>query len=153
MSAPPLAVRVTAPVGPQAPLLPEQSSTLPPASKLPQPHMRVARTVSAALGALEVLALALLNPLAGLFLAVYTWQIKYTSQIMLEPLPSLMSALAVLCYFRARSVQAERKRRFLGWLILGEPVTTRTFVASVIIVAAVAIITTQRARAATESSP
>lgn len=42
---------------------------------------------------------------------------------------------------------------FLGWLILGEPVTARTFVASVIIIAAVAIITTQRARAATESSP
>ena len=41
----------------------------------------------------------------------------------------------------------------LGWLILGEPVTTRTFVASVIIVAAVALITTQRARAAIASSP
>ena len=103
---------------PQAPLLPERSSTLPPASKLPQPHMRVARTVSAVLGALEVLALALLNPLAGLFLAIHTWQIKYTSQIMLEPLPSLMSALAVLCYFKAGSVPAERKRRSLGWLIL-----------------------------------
>ena len=103
---------------PAAPLLPEQSSTLPPATRLPQPHMRVARTVSAVLGALEVLALAFLNPLAGLFLAIHTWQIKYTSQIMLEPLPSLMSALAVLCYFKARGVQAERKRRSLGWLIL-----------------------------------
>jgi hypothetical protein len=103
---------------PQAPLLPELSSTMPPVSSLPQPHMRVARTVSAVLGALEVLALALLNPLAGLFLAIHTWQIKYTSQIMLEPLPSLMSALAVLCYFKARSVPAERKRRSLGWLIL-----------------------------------
>ena len=103
---------------PAAPLLPEQSSTLPPASKLPQPHMQVARTVSAVLGALEVLALAFLNPLAGLFLAIHTWQIKYTSQIMLEPLPSLMSALAVLCYFKTRGVSAERKRRSLGWLIL-----------------------------------
>ena len=35
---------------------------------------------------------------------------------------------------------------FLGWLILGEPVTRRTLVASVIIIAAVAIITTQRAK-------
>ena len=103
---------------PQAPLLPERSATLPPASKLPQPHMRVARTVSTVLGALEVLALALLNPLAGLFLAIHTWQIKYTSQIMLEPLPSLMSALAVLCYFKAGSVPAGRNRRSLGWLIL-----------------------------------
>lgn len=37
---------------------------------------------------------------------------------------------------------------FLGWLILGEPVAGRTLVASVIIVGAVAIITTQRGRAA-----
>lgn len=37
---------------------------------------------------------------------------------------------------------------FLGWLILGEPVTGRTLVASVIIIAAVAIITTQRAQRA-----
>jgi drug/metabolite transporter (DMT)-like permease len=34
---------------------------------------------------------------------------------------------------------------FLGWLILGEPVNGRTLVASVVIVAAVAIITTQKA--------
>jgi len=37
---------------------------------------------------------------------------------------------------------------FLGWLILGEPVASRTLVASVIIVVAVAIITTQRGKAA-----
>ena len=37
---------------------------------------------------------------------------------------------------------------FLGWLILGEPVGARVFVASVIIVLAVAIIITQRGRAA-----
>jgi drug/metabolite transporter (DMT)-like permease len=37
---------------------------------------------------------------------------------------------------------------FLGWLILHEPVAGRTLVASVIIVVAVAIITTQRGRAA-----
>ena len=103
---------------PAAPLLPEHSSALPPAERLPQPHLRVARTVSAVLGALEVLALVLLNPLAGLFLAIHTWQIKYTSQIMLEPLPSLMSVLAVLCYFKAGSVPAGGNRRSLGWLIL-----------------------------------
>jgi drug/metabolite transporter (DMT)-like permease len=42
---------------------------------------------------------------------------------------------------------------FLGWLVLGEPVSTRTFVASVIIIGAVAIITTQRARAGQEEKP
>ena len=35
----------------------------------------------------------------------------------------------------------------LGWLILDEPITSRTLVASVIIIAAVVIITTQKARA------
>ena len=37
---------------------------------------------------------------------------------------------------------------FLGWLILDEPITTRTLVASAIIVAAVAIITTEKSRRA-----
>lgn len=36
---------------------------------------------------------------------------------------------------------------FLGWMILGEPITARTIVASAIIVAAVAIITTEKSRA------
>ncbi|PTX91611.1 EamA family transporter [Opitutus sp. ER46] len=36
---------------------------------------------------------------------------------------------------------------FLGWLLLGEPITSRTLVASAIIVAAVAIITAQKAHA------
>ncbi len=36
---------------------------------------------------------------------------------------------------------------FLGWLLLHEPITSRTVVASAIIVGAVAIITTQKARA------
>ncbi len=104
---------------PLAPLLPERPSTDEPASSLPQPHMRVARTVSAAFGALEALTLAALNPLAGLFLAVNTWQIKYTSQIMLEPLPALMSALAVLFYFKGRRnpVPAVNRVSF-GWLTL-----------------------------------
>ena len=37
---------------------------------------------------------------------------------------------------------------FLGWLILHEPITARTIVASVVIVASVAIITTEKSRAA-----
>jgi drug/metabolite transporter (DMT)-like permease len=41
---------------------------------------------------------------------------------------------------------------FLGWLILGEPVTGRTLAASVVIVTAVAIITTQRGRAAAKKT-
>jgi drug/metabolite transporter (DMT)-like permease len=37
---------------------------------------------------------------------------------------------------------------FLGWLIAGEPITSRTLVASAIIIAAVVIITTQKAKTA-----
>ena len=104
---------------PPAPLLPEQSSTLPPAKSLPQPHFRIARTVSAVMGALEVLALTILQPLAGLLLAVHTWTIKYTSQVMLEPLPSLTSLLTVLFYIKARrSRSAGRTRAATGWSIL-----------------------------------
>jgi len=35
---------------------------------------------------------------------------------------------------------------FLGWLLLGEPIGPRTLVASALIIAAVAIITTERSR-------
>ncbi|MEM5773477.1 MAG: sugar ABC transporter permease [Anaerolineaceae bacterium] len=47
--------------------------------------------------------------MAGLFLALNNWQIKYTAQIMLEPLPALTSLLAVMCY-----IQSRRTRPF--WL-------------------------------------
>ena len=90
---------------------------------MPQPHFRNARLTATAFSVLEVLALAILDPLAGLFLAISTWQIKYTSQIMLEPLPSLTSALAVLCYVWGRrsisaSVEKGKRRRWSGWFLL-----------------------------------
>ena len=104
---------------PAAPLIPEQTSpNIPPARSLPQPQFRVARTLSAALGTLEVLALAVISPLAGLFLAANTWTIKYTSQIMLEPLPTLTSMLAVLFYFRAKRNPVSGRNGFPSWLVL-----------------------------------
>ena len=104
---------------PPAPLLPEQPSTVPPAKSLPQPHFRIARTVSAVMGTLEVLALAVLQPLAGLLLAVHTWTIKYTSQVMLEPLPALTSLLTVLFYVKfRRSRNSGKTRAATGWSIL-----------------------------------
>ena len=42
---------------------------------------------------------------------------------------------------------------FLGWLVLGEPVTARTFTAAAIIILSVAVITTQRVRSAAAKSP
>ncbi len=104
---------------PKAPLLPEPPAAGPRSDRLPQPQMRVARTLSAAFGTLEVLALALFDPLAGLLLAIHTWSIKYTSEIMIEALPSLLSLLAVLCYIQAKRTSVpSRLRASVGWLLL-----------------------------------
>lgn len=91
--------------------IPDRPTTADPARTLPQPHLTYARAASALFGTLAVAALALLNPLAGLLLGIHTWSIKYTSQVMLEALPSLTSLLTVLFYLRS-----EGKRR--GWLAL-----------------------------------
>ena len=96
---------------PQADEVPERLTTAGPASSLPEPHLNVARKTAAVSGVLEVLALALVSPLAGLFLAVHTFTIKYTSQVMIEALPALTSAVAVLAYARS-------KRRWNGWMAL-----------------------------------
>ena len=96
---------------PQVDEIPDRPTTAGPASSLPQPHLQVARTTAAVSGALEVLALALVSPLAGLFLAIHTFTIKYTSQVMLEALPTLTSVVAVLAYDRSQ-------RRWNGWLLL-----------------------------------
>jgi ABC-type sugar transport system permease subunit len=84
---------------------------------LPQPHLRVARQTAALFGALTALALALLDPLAGLFLALHTFTIKYTSQVMLEALPVLTGLLSVMAY----TVAARRRalgQRAAFWLAL-----------------------------------
>jgi hypothetical protein len=101
---------------PPAPEIPARALDDPAATSLPQPHLWRARVVSAVLGALTVGLLAWLNPLAGLFLAVHTLTIKYTSLAMLEALPALTSALAVLAYARAMTAQARRTRH--RWLVL-----------------------------------
>jgi hypothetical protein len=58
------------------------------------------RALSAILGTLAVLLVALLDPLAGGLLAVHTLAIKYTSQVYLEALPHLASIGAVLALSR-----------------------------------------------------
>jgi ABC-type sugar transport system permease subunit len=95
---------------PQVGEVPERPTTAGPASSLPEPHLQVARVAAAAAGALTALALALVSPLAGLFLGIHTFTIKYTSQVMLEALPALTSAVAVLAYARS-------KRRWNIWLV------------------------------------
>jgi hypothetical protein len=58
------------------------------------------RYVSVFLGTLAVATLAFLNPLAGFFLAIFTFSVKYTSEVYLEALPLLTSLLCVFAYLR-----------------------------------------------------
>jgi len=76
----------------------------------------VMRWVSVAFGSLAVFLLALVNPWAGLFLAVHTYAIKYTSVIYLEALP----LFAALLSFQAFSIFLKRGpgKQTLKWLAL-----------------------------------
>ena len=67
---------------------------------LPQDQLLAARSSSAVLGSLTAALVALVNPLAGLFLAVHAITVKYTSQIMLEALPAFTSMVTILAYLR-----------------------------------------------------
>jgi ABC-type sugar transport system permease subunit len=87
---------------PEAPLLPDRPTTAQPDKFLPKEQLRAARTSGAMLGTLTVALLALVNPLAGLFLAVHGMTIKYVDQVMLEALPALTSLVMVLAYQKSR---------------------------------------------------
>ena len=87
---------------PEAPLIPDRPTTSPPDQFLPKEQLRDARTSGAVLGTLTVALLALVNPLAGLFLAIHSFTIKYDAQVMLEALPALTSLVMVLAYIKSR---------------------------------------------------
>jgi 4-amino-4-deoxy-L-arabinose transferase-like glycosyltransferase len=78
---------------------------------LPEKQLVAARTGSGVLGALEVLLLAWIHPLAGLLLAIHTYTVKFTSQAQLEALPAFTSLATVVTYLRFKRTG----RR--GWLI------------------------------------
>jgi hypothetical protein len=80
-----------------------------------------ARQLSIGWGTLAVLVLAWVNPLAGLFLAIDTLSVKYTSEVYLESLPlltGLLCALAYLRWFAAVRRDSAAASRALIWLIL-----------------------------------
>ena len=87
---------------PPAPEIPPRPLSAPPDDTLPQPHWLAARLLSAAFGFLTVAALAVFDPLAALLLAVGTWHIKYTSEVMVEAQAALASLVSVLAYLRSR---------------------------------------------------
>ena len=86
---------------PPAPEIPDRPTTAPPANDLPEPQLTVARLANAVFGVAAAVLLAIVSPLGGLFLAVHTWTIKYTSQVMLESVPAFLALLSVVCASRA----------------------------------------------------
>ena len=97
---------------PEEQLTPDAPTTASPNRYLPRTLVKPARTVNAIFGTLTVLALAVVNPLAGLLLATHTFTIKYVSQIMLEALPALTSLVTVLAY-----AQSKKQKAKISWLI------------------------------------
>ncbi len=79
-----------------------------------------ARYLSIFWGTLAVLALALVNPLAGLFLGIDTLSVKYTSEVYLEALPLLTSLLCALAYSRwyARASEPRASARSPLYLLI-----------------------------------
>lgn len=81
----------------------------------------VGRYVSAVLGTLTVLVLGLLNPVAGLLLAIHSFAVRFTSGFLLESLPlltSLLSALFYLRWFRSVEEGAGDRPRDTLWLLM-----------------------------------
>jgi ABC-type sugar transport system permease subunit len=100
---------------PEKPLVPDVPTSAPPNQNLPRELVQPARGLNAIFGTLTVLALALVNPLAGLFLGIHTFTIKYVSQIMLEAFPALTSFLMVLTYLKWKK---GKRPGMDGWLLL-----------------------------------
>jgi ABC-type sugar transport system permease subunit len=106
---------------PEAEEVPLKPVNAPPPASLPEPIFTASRYTALAFGVLEVLVIALISPLAGLFLAIHTFTIKYTSQVYLEALPAFTSALVVWAYARAIRGEREKEGRVndprWGWLV------------------------------------
>jgi hypothetical protein len=87
---------------------PQRRSVYLGAPGLPEAQLLAARTGSAVLGTLAVALLAILGPLAGFFLAIHTYTVKFTSHAMLEALPALLSLAAVASYLRFKQGRGMR---------------------------------------------
>jgi ABC-type sugar transport system permease subunit len=98
---------------PSFPEIPDLPTTAPPSRDLPESQLYAARTAQAEFGALAAMALAILSPLGGLALALHTWTVKYTSQVMLEAVPAFFALVAVLAYTAAGRPRARWRRTWL----------------------------------------
>ena len=76
------------------------------------------RLVSVFFGCLAVFVLSLINPWAGLFLAIHTFAVKYTSIIYLEALPLFLSLLSVFMFYRHLSAKTRNTFMEKNWWII-----------------------------------
>lgn len=79
------------------------------------------RLISGVLGTAAVFLISLISPWAGLFLAINTYAIKYTSVVYLEALPALTSLAALLTAHQALKAfqnNTAKRKTWIGWLIL-----------------------------------
>lgn len=98
---------------PEEPLIPDVPITADPARTLPPDLLKSARGISVWWGSLTAVLLALINPLGGLLLAVHSFTIKYTSQVMLDGFASLMSTLTALTYYFSKKREGKAKTTLL----------------------------------------
>src|SRR4029079_3463758 len=64
---------------PEKPLTPDAATSAEPNKYLPRDLVRPARMLETLFGTLTVVLLTIINPLAGFFLAIHTFTIKYVS--------------------------------------------------------------------------
>ncbi|MBL8102433.1 MAG: sugar ABC transporter permease, partial [Anaerolineales bacterium] len=98
---------------PEKPLIADLPITANPVSTLPPDLLAAARNMSAIWGSLTAMLLALINPLGGLILAMHSFTIKYTSQVMLDGFASLMSTATAVAYYLSKGKTGKTKTIFL----------------------------------------
>ena len=79
------------------------------------------RMISVFFGTATVFLVSLINPIAGLFLAINTYAIKYTSVIYFEALPmftSLAALMAALNTLKAYQNSSKNWKKWIGWLVI-----------------------------------
>lgn len=64
--------------------------------------LRVMRIVSVLFAVINVIVISILNPLAGLLMAVTSWHIKYSSEVYLDSVATGFASLAILFYIVSR---------------------------------------------------
>ena len=99
---------------PEKPLTPDRPTSAGPNQYLARDLLRTDRMTNAIFGIITAGLLALVNPLAGLLLAVHAWTIKYVSQIMLEAIPAFAS---LVCVFSYGLWKKKKQKRINGWLV------------------------------------